>query len=172
MGTNRHVRTLVRLVLRAALVAALAGGVWSVYRRLPRGPLPGQAGGSAETRLRLVLRRPAGKSATAETTSFQLYPVDVWAVRRAAVREFRSEPRPGEREDEFVRMRLRRHPPLEVRLDERGTATVVVPSGKWWVHLTLPGETELTWRLPVNVAGREQTVELTEDNVYMRAKRF
>jgi hypothetical protein len=158
--------------LRASLVAALGVAGWSIYRRLPRGPVAGQTGSAAETRLRLVLRPAAGDGASPAKTAFQLYPVDMWAVQRAAEREFRSEPRPGEREEEFVRLRLRRHRPVEGQLDERGQAVVVVPSGRWWVHLTLPGATELTWRLPVNVAGREQTVELTEENAYMRAKKF
>ena len=172
MSTNTHARTLAALALRVALLAALAAAGWSIYRRLPRGPAPGQAGRSAETRLHLVLRRPGGDAAPADGTDFQLYPVDVYAVQRAARREFLSEPRRGARLEDFVRLRMRGHSPVEGRLDARGRATVVVPSGKWWVHLTLPGATELTWRLPVNVAGREQTVELTEENVYARAKRF
>ena len=172
MGTKRHTRTLVAFALRVALVGSLAAAGWSIYRRLPHGDSTGRAGRHAETRLRLVLRTPAGETAPPAGTDFQLYPVDVYAVQRAARREFLSEPRRGARLEDFVRLRMRGHSPVEGQLDERGQAAVVVPSGKWWVHLTLPGATELSWRLPVNVAGREQTVELTEENAYVRAKRF
>ena len=167
MGTHTtHTRQLVAYALRVALVGALSAAGWSIYRRLPHGDA-GRAD-QAETRLRLVLRAPSPP----DGTDFQLYPVDVYAVQRAARREFLSEPRRGARLEDFVRLRMRGHSPVEGQLDERGQATVVVPSGKWWVHLTLPGATELSWRLPVNVAGREQTVELTEENAYVRAKRF
>jgi hypothetical protein len=62
--------------------------------------------------------------------------------------------------------------PLSVELDDRGEATVAVPPGKWWVHATVNGALEFTWRLPVNVAGREQTVELTEANAFTKTKSF
>jgi hypothetical protein len=62
--------------------------------------------------------------------------------------------------------------PVAAEFDERGEAVVVVPQGRWWIHATLDGPEELTWRLPVNVSGREKTVELGIDNAYTRAKSF
>ena len=60
------------------------------------------------------------------------------------------------------------HPPF----GHNGEAALNVPPGKWWIHATVEGDRELTWRLSVNVNGREKTVELTKENAYLRAKRF
>ncbi len=71
--------------------------------------------------------------------------------------------------------RMGERQPLAAELDERGETTLAVPPGKWWVHATLSergGAEEVTWRLPVNVSGREATVELTPENAYTRAKSF
>ena len=166
----------VAATLRAALLLALVAAGWSIYRGLPRDESPplGDSRRVAETRLHLVVRgaRDNDAGAAHEPAAFQLYSFDVAAAQRAAQREFLSEPSRGARLEEFVRRRMGGRAPVEGRFDERGRAVVKVPPGKWWVHATLPGTPELTWRLPVNVAGREQSVELTPENAYTRAKRF
>ena len=90
----------------------------------------------------------------------------------AVQREFISEHRPGVRFDDFLARRMQGRAPVAARLDQNGQATVTIPPGRWWIHATLAGTEEITWRLPVNIGGREQTVELTPDNAYMRAKSF
>lgn len=155
--------------LRAALFVALVGAVWLIYRRLPPGDA--RAGGAAAhalTRLHIVLEHGAEDGAASAEIPVHLYSIDVASARR----EFDSEPRRGVRFEEFVQRRMGARKPLTARLDARGHALVEVPPGRWWVHATLDAAPELTWRLPINVAGREQTVELTPENAYTRAKRF
>lgn len=171
-------------VLRVALVLALAGAGWLVYRRLPADDAPhslGAAGQTRETLLRIVLVARSGSrvqsSATddataaagaAAATPIQLYSIDV----AAAQREFLDERRPGQRFEDFIVRRMGARQPIRTQLDQNGQAVVYVPPGRWWIHATQEGAQEVTWRLPVNVAGREQTIELTQANAYMRTKRF
>lgn len=157
-------------VARLALVAALAGGVWSVYRRLPQDERDTFADEqTAATNLRVVLRRASIKFPVAEgKVPLQLYPINLAAARS----EFESERRPGVRFEDFVTRQMGSRQPIKGELDERGEAVIALPPGKWWVHAAIEGEQELAWRLPINVVGREVTVELTYDNAYLRAKRF
>ena len=158
--------------LRAALVAALGAAVWGVYRRLPEGErAAGRASRPAQRTTQLRVRlRPAevGFPVSAKKIPVQLYPINMAAARN----EFDSERRPGQRFEEFATRLMGGRQPLSLELDEQGEATIAVPAGRWWVHATVEGERELTWRLPVNITGREKTVELTRENAYLRAKRF
>jgi hypothetical protein len=165
--------------LRVALVVALVGAGWLVYRGLPPDDAPhslGAAGQTRDTLLRIVvLPRPVGgggddgrNSDAAAVTPVQLYSIDV----AAAQREFLDERRPGQRFEDFIVRRMGARQPIRTQLDGSGQTIVYVPPGRWWIHATQGGAQEVTWRLPVNVAGREQTVELTAANAYMRTKRF
>jgi hypothetical protein len=160
-------RALLAAALQLALVAGMAGAAWGVYRRLP-GEGAGTVASGAAT-LRIVLRREgAAAVAGAAEVPVQLYSIDVAAARR----EFEDERRYGQRFEDFVARRMGARKPLSARLDADGQAFLTVPHGRWWVHATLPGESELTWRLPVNVSGREQTVELNGANAFTRTKTF
>lgn len=168
MVTHDPKRELIVNALRVALVVALAWGAWVAYRRLPH-DAGTAAGGAQPTLLRIVLRRDELEpGASAEEVPVELYSVDVAAARR----EFEDERRFGQRFDDFVARRMGARQPVAARLDREGRATVSVPPGRWWIHATLEGARELSWRLPVNVAGREQTVELTPTNAYTRTKSF
>lgn len=163
---------LVAALARVALVAALAAAVWGVYRHLPPGETPA-AGARDEQRgatlLRIRLRRTeVGFPVSARKIPVQLYPVNMTAARD----EFDSEHRPGQRFEDFAARLMGGRQPISAELDEHGEAEVAVPAGKWWVHAAVTGDRELTWRLPVEVAGREKTVELTPENAYTRAKKF
>ncbi|MBV8855966.1 MAG: hypothetical protein JOZ02_03305 [Acidobacteria bacterium] len=155
-----------------ALVAALGGAVLSAYRRLPEDErassrLPGAA--QRTTLLRLRLRREGvGFPVSARKVPVQLYPINMAAARN----EYDSEPRHGQRFEEFATRLMGGRQKIDAELDEAGEAAVNVPPGKWWIHAELDGERELAWRLQVEVSGREKTVELTKDNAYLRAKRF
>lgn len=173
MKTSSFAHTLLIGALRAALVLALVGAVWSVYRQLPDDARSGEAEneaafGDGETRLRIVLRVDAREIERA-ASGVELYSIDV----AGATREFNSERRAGARIEDFLRQRMNGRAPLTVRFDTSGEATVVLAPGRWWVHAThADGAQELMWRLPVRVAGREQTVVLTPENAYMRTQSF
>jgi hypothetical protein len=163
-------RTLVIVALRAALVVALAVAVWAVYRKLPQDESGASQTGRAskQTLLRIVLRREGVGDAGIADTAVELYSVDVAAARR----EFDDERRYGQRFEDFVARRMGARQPVSAKLNREGQAVVAVSPGRWWVHATLAGANELTWQLPVNVSGREQTVELTPSNAYTRTKSF
>lgn len=156
-------------ILRAALLAALIGAGWSIYKRLPGGELTsGGAGAQSETALQIVLRHSPVDAGAPVDIPIELYSIDVEAVRR----EYRSEPRPGMRFDDFLARRMKSNPPVTSRLDRSGQAVVRIAPGKWWIHALLSGEQNVEWRLPIEVAGRRQTVELTPENAYARMKTF
>src|SRR5579885_1401784 len=171
--TPSFTRRALAALFSVALVAALAAAVWGVYSRLPRDERGSTAsagtGGEGATVLRIRLRlEGTGTPVSAQKIPVQLFPINMTAARE----EFDSEHRPGQRFEDFATKQMGDRQPLSAELDERGEATLAVPPGKWWIHATVEGERELTWRLPVNLSGGEKTVELTPDNAYTRAKKF
>lgn len=164
------VRGIAAAVAGAGLILALVLAVWGVYRRAPRGGSMAQSSAAVQggpvTALHIRLRRTAGDAQG--RIPVQLYPINMTAARN----EFDSERRPGQRFEDFVTRQMGGRQPLTAELDEQGEVVVTVPPGRWWVHATLSGERELSWRLPVNVSGGEKSVELNEDNAYTKAKRF
>jgi hypothetical protein len=174
MGDDRHgfTRRLAAVIVSIALVAALAlrqTPVDAPHGRAERATGRASQGGQRTTLLRLRLRREGvGFPVSAKRIPVQLYPINMTAARN----EFDSERRPGQRFEDFATRLMGGRQPLSIELDEGGEAVVAVPPGKWWIHATVEGERELTWRLSVNVSGREKTVELTKENAYLHAKRF
>lgn len=173
MNTQTLSYNLIVAVLRVALLGALIWAGWSVYHNLPGGSGAetldaATSGQSGETALLIVLRRSAVAGGAAVNIPVELYPIDVAAVQR----EFRFEPHPGVRFEDFLRQRMQGRAPVKARLDERGQAVVMVAPGKWWVHAVLSDAQNVEWRVPVNVSGRQQTIELTSGNVYARTKSF
>lgn len=165
-------RRLAAPLLGAALVGALAAAGWGIYRGLPRDardePAARREPASA-TALRIRLRAtPARALVSAQKIPVLVYPINMAAARS----EFDSERRPGQRFEEFAARLMGARQPVSAEMDERGEALVHLAPGRWWVHVTLEGPREVTWRLPVNVSGREKTVELTAENAYARAKKF
>ena len=172
--------------LRVALVLALFGAGWLVHRRLPPAAddAPtglGARGRTRDTLLRIIIPRlEVGRSvgdgggaqdsaASSSVTPVQLYSIDV----AAAQREFFDERRPGQRFEDFIVRRMGARQPIRTQLDAGGQTIVYVPPGRWWIHAALEANAqEVIWRFPVNVAGSEQTVELTHANAYMRTKKF
>ncbi len=112
--------------------------------------------------------RPAGINAASLDIPVELYPVDIVAVRH----EYFTERRAGKRFDDFLNERMQGRRPVNAKLDKAGQATVVVAAGSWWLNAILPGDEDLEWRLPINVVGSKQIVELTSQNVYTRTKSF
>ncbi len=166
MKTNSTPYRLITALLRAGLVVALVSVGLAIHNELPYRPLADQQTSSAETTLRIVLRPAPG----VETLDIQveLYPVDIVAVRH----EYFTERRAGKRFDDFLSERMKGRNPITARLDRQGQTSIVMSGGSWWIHALSSGEEDLEWRLPVNVAGRNQTVELTSQNVYTRTRSF
>jgi hypothetical protein len=160
--------SLVTLLLRAALVVALALSGWFIYSNLPPQTSSPQRASGAETTLQIVLRPSSGNGAEALDIAVELYPFDIVAARH----EYFTERRAGTRFDDFLNQRMKGRAPVAARLDKQGQAFLVVNAGSWWLHAQLSGDENLEWRLPVNVAGPKQTVELTSQNVYTRTKSF
>lgn len=168
MNTRSPAYNLIVVVLRGALLVALIGAVWNIYHRLPSGGIVATNDAASETTLVIVLR-PSPRDTTARVSiPVQLYPVDLSAVQR----EYGFEPRPGVRFEDFLNERMQGRAPVKAQLDERGQAIVTLRPGKWWVHALLSGSQNVEWRLPINVSGRQQTIELSTVNIYARTKSF
>ncbi len=161
------VRGAVIVVLQTALIVALAGAGWLIYRQLPASA-SGDREGRDKTALQIVLRQPPDSAGFALDVPISLYPVDIVAVRH----EFFTEPRAGKRFEDFLKERMRGRSPVSARLDKQGQGVVALSPGTWWLHATLPGDEQLEWRLPVKVTGTKQIVELTSQNAYTRSKSF
>jgi hypothetical protein len=155
------------LLLRAMLVAALLFSGWLIYSKLPHRSNTDAQASRNETSLQIMLR-PAGINAAALDIAVELYPVDIVAVRH----EYFTERRAGKRFDDFLNERMQGRRPINARLDKDGQATIVVTAGSWWLNAVLSADEDLEWRLPINVTGRRQIVELTSQNVYTRTKNF
>ena len=163
-GVSRRVLI---LVLRVALVLALAGSGWLVYRELPATSSDLRSQNARTTSLEIVLHQMDDGSVPLNVT-INLFPVDIVAVRH----EFFSEPRAGKRLEDFLKERMKGRSPVSTQLDKQGHGSVVLASGSWWLHAKLTGEEELEWRLPVTVTGARQVIELNSQNAYTRSRTF
>jgi hypothetical protein len=157
---------LVALVMRAGLILALFSAGWLVYTRLPHHPVSNSA--SSKTTVQIVLQQSAEMNGLSLDIPIELYPVDIVAVRH----EYFTERRAGKRFDDFLNERMNGRTPVSARLDKLGQTSLLVSHGNWWVHAVLSGEEDLEWRLPINVGGQKQIVELTPQNAYTRTKSF
>jgi hypothetical protein len=160
-------RGIVIAVLQAVLIIALAGAGWLIYRQLPTG-VAGERYAGPTTTLQILLRQPPDSYVSGLDVAVNLYQVDIVAVRH----EFFTEPRAGKRFDDFLKDRIKGRPPISARLDKQGQGTVALAPGSWLLHVTLPGDEQLEWRLPVKVSGQKQIVELTSQNAYTRSRSF
>ena len=168
MKTTTVTYSLLTLFLRVALVVALFASGWLIYSRLPHEDSPTLKASHAETTLQIVLRTPANNGFDAPDIAVELYPFDIVAARH----EFFTERRAGKRFEDFLNERMKDRAPVAARLDKQGQTSVVVGSGRWWLHAQLRGEEDLEWRLPLNLDGPKQKVELTPQNIYTRTKSF
>ena len=145
----------------------LIGAGWLIYSRFPSTET-GVSPIAGDTSLQISLQRSDEVGSPPLDITFELYPVDIVAVRH----EFFTEPRAGKRFDDFLKDRMRGRSPVNGKLDKQGSGTVMLPPGNWWLHAKLSGEQELEWRLPVTVTGQHQTIELNPQNAYTRSKTF
>ena len=160
--------SLITAMLRAGLILSFFAAGWLIYRGLPEQPSSIPTAAITDTSLQIVLLPPVDSGIEALDIDVELYPLDIVAARH----EYFTERRPGKRFDDFLSERMKGRAPVMAKLDKQGQAIVAVASGSWWLHAQLAGEENLEWRLPLNVAGRKQTVELTSLNVYTRTRSF
>jgi hypothetical protein len=160
--------TLVQLVLRTGLIAALVAVGWAIYSQLPHQLATEPQAANGETVLQIVLRPSSNRGAEVLDIPVELYPVDIVSVRD----EYFTERRAGKRFDDFLSERMKGRNPVTAKLDKQGQTSVVINPGNWWLHALLSGDEELEWRLPIKVSGRKQTVELTSQNIYTRTRSF
>jgi hypothetical protein len=156
----------VTFVLRLGLIMALVAAGWFVYVKLPHSVTSDTEKVSPATSLQIILQ-PSTRGLPLDIP-IEIYPIDIVATRH----EYFAERRAGKRFEDFLKDRMNGRAPVTARLDNQGQATVVVNPGKWWIHALLSGDEDLEWRLPITVAGNKQTVELTPQNAYTRAKSF
>ncbi len=158
----------VTVALRAALLGTLLGAGWLIYKQLPPEPRPSLPETTDQTTLQLVLRQSPDMGGAMLDIPIEIYPVDIVAIRH----EYFTERRAGKRFDDFLSERMKGRTPINARLDRQGQTSVVINPGTWWVHAVLSGEEDLEWRLPINVSGPKQVIELTSQNAYGRTKSF
>ncbi len=166
MKTETTPYRFVTFVLRFGLVVGLFAAGWMVYDKLPYRTTTFNERPSPGTNLQIVLE--PGTRPPALDIQVEILPIDVVAARH----EYFDERRAGKRFEDFLKDRMNGRSPVSTRLNNQGKASVLVPAGTWWVHALLAGEEDLEWRLRVDVTGQEQTVTLTLENAYTRAKSF
>jgi hypothetical protein len=167
LNTKSFGYNLAATLLKVGLLAALFFAGWNVYRKLPGGG-NGANDAANQTALLIVLRPSEKENGVAINIPVEFYPVDVAAVQR----EFGFERHPGVRFEDFLKDHMQGRSPVKAQLDDKGQATVTVAPGKWWVHAMLSGRETVEWRLPVDVSGRQQRIELNGENIYARTKSF
>ena len=168
METPNVLYRIVTAALRVALLGTLLGAGWLIYTQLPPEPGPTLPETTDQTTLQLVLRQSPDMGGAMLDIPIEIYPVDIVAVRH----EYFTERRAGKRFDDFLSERMKGRTPITARLDRQGQTYVVISPGTWWIHAVLSGEEDLEWRLPINVSGPKQVIELTSQNAYGRTKSF
>ena len=156
----------VTLVLRLGLVVALFVAGWLVYDKLPYHSTNSTPKTSTGTSLQIVLQ--PGAQTNSLDIPIDIYPIDVVAARH----EYFDERRAGKRFEDFLKERMNGRSPIATRLNTDGQGSIVISPGTWWIHALLSGEEDLEWRLKITVEGEKQTVSLTPENAYTRAKSF
>jgi hypothetical protein len=154
-------------ILQAALVIVLVGAGWLIYKRLPGSPTE-DVGERGATTIEIFIEPQAEPSATALDIAVDFYPVDIVGVRH----EYFTDRRAGKSFDDFSKERMKGRTTVTTHLDRQGRGSVTLPRGNWWLYAKLSGDEELEWRLPVNVSGAKQTVQLSAQNAYTRSKAF
>lgn len=163
---------LVKITLGVALVGGLCGAGWNVYRRLPEDGAAAMNFTAADSRAKTELTVMLQSAITGVTINspLEIYPFDLVAAQR----EFQATPHLAKQFDDFLLRRMHGITPVKATTDSDGRAVATLSEGNWWLRATasLSGGETIEWRLPVNVVGQKQTVELTMENAYERTKKF
>jgi len=160
---------IIKVILAIGLVGGLLLAGWNIYRRLPADtPSNARADKDAEPGIEVTITlsvEPAPIDSRVE-----VYPLDFAALQR----DYFASPLAQKRFDDFLGRRLKGLAPVRARFDGNERANVKLTPGNWWVRATveMPNGESLEWRLPINVSGHGQTVELTTESVYEKTKKF
>src|SRR5580765_2918504 len=156
-----------RIILGLALLGSLVFAGARVYRGLPAANSEAAeiARGTPQD-LTIVFR--AG--ITTGQTRVNLYPIDI----AAAERDFANRGRSGKSFEDFLANRLETVTAVNVPIDGNGRGVTRVGEGNWWMHAVSALNTgeSIEWRVPLTIAQRPQTIELSAENAYMRSKKF
>jgi hypothetical protein len=160
---------IIKVILALGLVGGLLLAGWNIYRRLPDDSSSNtRTDKDAETGIEVTITLavvPAPLESRVE-----VYPLDFAALQR----DYFASPLAQKRFDDFLSRRLKGLEPVRARFAGDKPANVKLTPGNWWVRATaeMPNGESLEWRLPINVSGQGQSVELTTENVYEKTKKF
>jgi hypothetical protein len=160
---------IIKVILAIGLVGGLLLAGWNIYRRLPDDtPSNSRADRGAEPGIEVTITSSVEPAPI--NSRVEVYPLDFAALQR----DYFASPLAQKRFDDFLGRRLKGLEPVRARFDGEKTANVKLTPGNWWVRATaeMPNGESLEWRLPINVSGQGQTVELTTENVYEKTKKF
>ncbi len=163
--------TTIKFILGVVLLGSLFLAGWNIYRRLPGDGSWARPGASDQSgNSELILTVSSDAAPTPANARIEIYPIDY----AAAQRDYSAVVRPGKTFDDFLAQRMKGLLPVRAQLDEKGQAVARLSPGNWWIRAraTLNSGEEIEWRLPVNVFGRRETIELTTENAYERTKKF
>ena len=160
---------IIKVILAIGLVGGLLLAGWNTYRRLPDdSPSNTRADKDADPGIEVTIT--LGVVTAPLESRVEVYPLDFAALQR----DYFASPLAQKRFDDFLSRRLKGLEPVRARFNENKRADVKLTPGNWWVRATaeMPNGESLEWRLPINVSGQGQTVELTTENVYEKTKKF
>jgi len=160
---------IIKVILAIGLVGGLLLAGWNIYRRLPDdSPSNIRADKAAEPGIEVAIT--LGVAPAPLDSRVEVYPLDFAALQR----DYTASPLAQKRFDDFLGRRLKGLEPVRARFDGNKPANVKLTPGNWWVRASaeMPNGESLEWRLPINVSGQGQTVELTSENVYEKTKKF
>jgi len=160
---------MIQVILAIGLVGGLFLSGWNIYRRLPDdSPSNTRADKDAEPGIEVTIT--LGVVPAPLDSGVEVYPLDFAALQR----DYFASPLAQKRFDDFLGRRLKGLEPKRARFDGNKRANVKLTPGNWWVRATadMPNGESLEWRLPINVSGHGQTVELTTESVYEKTKKF
>ena len=160
---------MIQVILAIGLIGGLFLSGWNIYRRLPDdSPSNTRADKDAEPGIEVTITLSV--EAAPIDSRVEVYPLDFAALQR----DYFASPLAQKRFDDFLGRRLKGLEPVRARFDENKRANVKLTLGNWWVRATaeMPNGESLEWRLPINLSGQGQTLELTTENVYEKTKKF
>ncbi len=160
---------IIKVILAIGLVGGLLLAGWNIYRRLPDDfPSKTRADKDAEPGIEVTIT--LGVVPAPLDSRVEVYPLDFAALQR----DYFASPLAQKRFDDFLNRRLKGLEAVRARFDGDKPAKVKLTAGNWWIRATaeMPNGESIEWRLPINVSGQGQTVELTTENVYEKTKKF
>src|SRR5438477_4187021 len=160
---------MIQVILAIGLVGGLFLSGWNIYRRLPDdSPSNTRADKDAEPGIEVTIT--LGIEPAPLDSRVEVYPLDFAALQR----DYFASPLAQKRFDDFLGRRLKGLEPVRAKFDGNRRAALQLTLGNWWVRATaeMPNGESLEWRLPINLSGQGQTLELTTENVYEKTKKF